>query len=69
MIILDLIVSVLALSCDSYGKVLEYGTPESVGPLSWPLVQLEKNISAYLIPADYSSATYNKIHPYILALP
>ncbi|PBK94721.1 putative beta-lactamase [Armillaria gallica] len=45
------------------GRVLEYGTPESVGLLSWPFVQLEKNISAYLIPANYSSATYNEIHP------
>ncbi|PBK70975.1 beta-lactamase/transpeptidase-like protein [Armillaria solidipes] len=65
MIILDLIVSVLALSCNSYGRVLEYGTPESVGLLSWPFVQLEKNISAYLIPANYSSATCNEIHPII----
>ncbi|KAK0480917.1 putative beta-lactamase [Armillaria novae-zelandiae] len=63
MIILNLIVSMLALSCNSYDKVLEYGTPESVGLLSWPLVQLEKNISSYLIPANYSSATYNEIHP------
>ncbi|KAK0204002.1 putative beta-lactamase [Desarmillaria ectypa] len=37
--------------------------PESVGLLSWPFVQLGRNISAYLIPANYSSATYNEIHP------
>ncbi|KAK0232449.1 putative beta-lactamase [Armillaria nabsnona] len=63
MIVLDLIVSVLALSCNCYGRVLEYGTPESVGLLSSPFVQLEKNISAYLISSNYSSATYNEIHP------
>ncbi|KAK0438323.1 putative beta-lactamase [Desarmillaria tabescens] len=66
MILFDLVVNVLALSCRSHlvsGKVLKYGTPGSVGMISWSFVQLEKKISAHLIPENYSSATYNEIHP------
>ncbi|KAK0431878.1 putative beta-lactamase [Desarmillaria tabescens] len=66
MILFDLVVNVLALSCRSHlvsGKVLKYGTPGSVGMISWSFVQPEKKISAHLIPENYSSATYNEIHP------
>lgn len=43
--------------------VLRYGSPESVGMLSAPLEEMVGNMTAYTIPADYLSFSYNQIHP------
>ncbi|KAF9003435.1 beta-lactamase/transpeptidase-like protein [Cyathus striatus] len=51
-------------SCSTSRRAtLQVGTPESVGLLSAPLIDLEKNITAYITPANYGSATFNKVNP------
>ena len=42
---------------------LRYGSPESVGLLAEPLRLMEKNVSAYTRPANYSEYSYDEIHP------
>ncbi|KAF5383292.1 hypothetical protein D9615_005025 [Tricholomella constricta] len=42
---------------------LVYGTPESVGLLSAPLLELERNISGYLVPKNYGLYSNNQVHP------
>lgn len=45
------------------GSVLQYGTPESVSLLQRPFLDLEANITGYLTPANYGSASFNKVAP------
>lgn len=42
---------------------LKHGSPESVGLLPEPLAEMPTNLSRYTLPANYGSATYNKVHP------
>ncbi|TFK41654.1 putative beta-lactamase, partial [Crucibulum laeve] len=42
---------------------LKTGTPESVGLLSTPLTDLQKNITGYLTPVNYGSASFNIVNP------
>ncbi|CZR53798.1 probable beta-lactamase [Phialocephala subalpina] len=53
----------LAITPRNHGNVLNYGSPESVGLLSQPLQDMVANLTAYTIPANYSSFSYNAIHP------
>lgn len=46
---------------DFSSSVLRYGTPESVSLLSQPLKDLEDNITGYLTPANYGSASFNVV--------
>lgn len=47
----------------SHPHNLRYGTPESVGMISRPLKEMVANLTGYTRPANYSSHTYNAIHP------
>lgn len=45
------------------GSVLSYGTPDSVSLLPEPLKELETNITGYLTPANYGSASFDLENP------
>ncbi|KAG6909922.1 hypothetical protein DXG01_014442 [Tephrocybe rancida] len=55
--------SLLFASPSTKAQSLVYGSPSSVGLLSAPFKDLEKNVSAYMIAADYGSASYHVVHP------
>ncbi|KAJ5602050.1 hypothetical protein N7510_011584 [Penicillium lagena] len=44
-------------------RVLKHGSPESVGLLPQPLQEMPANLSRFTLPANYSSYTYDEIHP------
>lgn len=43
--------------------MLQNGTPESVGMDSKPLVEMVRNLTAFTVAANYTSYTYENIHP------
>ena len=43
--------------------MLKYGSPESVELLSDVFEDLEKNVTEYMAPANYGSASNNEVHP------
>jgi hypothetical protein len=43
--------------------VLKHGSPESVGLLPGAFKDLEKNVTGYMTPANYGSASYDAVHP------
>ncbi|KAJ5808770.1 hypothetical protein N7474_010039 [Penicillium riverlandense] len=44
-------------------RVLRHGSPESVGLLPRPLQEMPANLSRFTLPANYSSYSYDEIHP------
>ena len=44
-------------------KMLKYGPPESVGLISSAFEDLENDVTAYMTPANYGSASNNEVHP------
>ncbi|PFH47420.1 hypothetical protein AMATHDRAFT_6762 [Amanita thiersii Skay4041] len=44
-------------------SVLQVGNPESVGLASQPFTDLQANISAYTVPRNYGSPSFNQVHP------
>ncbi|RDB30558.1 hypothetical protein Hypma_007144 [Hypsizygus marmoreus] len=52
--------TLLALNLTAHAQTLHYGTPESVSLLPRPLLDLQENITGYLTPANYGSASFNK---------
>lgn len=42
---------------------LRHGSPESVGLLPEPLLQMQINLSGYTRPANYGSHSYDEVHP------
>lgn len=44
-------------------RVLRDGSPESVGLLPEPLLQMQMNLSQYTRPANYGSHSYDEVHP------
>jgi len=43
--------------------MLKYGSPESVGLLSDAFKDLKKNVTEYMTPANYGSASNDEVHP------
>ncbi|KAG6839223.1 hypothetical protein C0991_004665, partial [Blastosporella zonata] len=64
LLVLFLILFSLVFASPSASKheKLVYGLPTSVGLLPEPLVDLEKNVSGYMVAADYGSASYYSVH-------
>ncbi|KAG6873890.1 hypothetical protein C0995_009669 [Termitomyces sp. Mi166 len=64
MIVPFLVLPSLVFASSSVKKQkLVCGSPESVGLLSSPLKDLEVNVSAYMVPANYGSASFHAVHP------
>ncbi|GFZ48815.1 hypothetical protein JCM24511_06564 [Saitozyma sp. JCM 24511] len=61
--LLPLILATPGIAWWDVNAPLSYGSPESVGLLSAPLKELQKNTSAYTVAQNYSSASYNLVHP------
>ncbi|KAJ5669096.1 hypothetical protein N7462_010166 [Penicillium macrosclerotiorum] len=57
------LIASLGLLSVATDRVLRHGSPESVGLLPEPLLQLPVNLSQYTHPANYGSHSYGKVHP------
>lgn len=48
---------------NAHDDTLRFGTPESVGLLSAPLLEMTTNITNYQKPANYDGFSYDEIYP------